>query len=113
MKARQVRLEQIPKIKINMMDTDEGYSKTIDDVWKMYDYDNNGSLDEIEAREFLKAILREVNGATPTHTEVRRNFVKMDLDRSGEIDKEEALKYLQGMRLGLQLSQVTGTPKLM
>ena len=56
------RLSQIPKIEINMMDTDEGYAKSIDEIWRLYDFNQNGKLEEEEAKEFLKMILRQVNG---------------------------------------------------
>ena len=84
-----------------MVDTDEGYAKSIDEIWRLFDENQNGKLEKDEAKVFLRAILKQVNGSTPTNKEIKRNFVKMDLDRSGDIDKEEALKYLKGMRIGL------------
>ena len=38
--------------------------------------------------------MKEVTGKDPSEKELERNFQIMDLDKSGDIDKEEAFKFL-------------------
>ena len=44
-----------------------------------------------------------MTGKDPPESEVVQNFILMDLDGSGDIDKEEAYKFIKGFRLGQQL----------
>ena len=44
--------------------------------------------------------MKEVTGNDPSQEELERNFEIMDEDMSGDIDKEEALKFLKGFRIG-------------
>ena len=39
--------------------------KVIDVVWKEFDADGNGVLDEQEARKFVDCILKQMYGETP------------------------------------------------
>ena len=51
----------------------------------------------------MKGILLEVTGKLPDQKEVDENFAIMDEDRSGDIDKYEAMKFLRGFRMGHEL----------
>ena len=44
--------------------------------------------------------MKEVTGEEPTKADIERNFTTMDLDKSGDIDKEEAFKFLKGYKIG-------------
>ena len=48
-------------------------------------------------------MLKEYTGKEPSEEEIQRNFDNMDADNSGDIDKEEAQKFLKGYELGRQL----------
>ena len=45
-------------------------------------------------------MLKEYSGKEPTEAELEKNFLAMDVDKSGDIDKNEALKFLKGFSLG-------------
>ena len=44
--------------------------------------------------------MQEVTGQEPSQKEIDMNFETMDLDGSGDIDKEEAFKFLKGYKIG-------------
>ena len=50
--------------------------------------------------------IEEVTGEAPTEDELERNFEIMDEDHSGDIDKEEAIKFLKGFRIGHALKNL-------
>ena len=60
----------------------------------------------MEGRKFLTDMLKEYNGSDPTEQELSKNFAIMDLDKSGDISKEEALKYIKGYQLGVTLKRM-------
>ena len=98
-----------PKVTINIMNgSEDDYRQQIDTIWEVYDEDKSGVLDEEEAKKLLKVIIKEVTGTEPTQSELKRNFMKMDKDRSGDIDKEECIAYLRGVRMGQKLKMITG-----
>ena len=41
----------------NPTDYEEALMKTVDDIWKEYDRDNNGVLDRSEMRSFVEATI--------------------------------------------------------
>ena len=62
--------------------------------------ENTGKMEKDAAYEFLTQIIGEITGSKPTQEELARNFTLMDEDKSGDIDKEEAIKFLKGFKLG-------------
>ena len=54
-------------------------------------------------------MMKEVTGNDPTEKELQRNFEIMDLDKSGDIDKEEAFKFIKGFRIGHALKSLMST----
>ena len=78
----------------------------VEEIWAKYDKNGNGVLNKWEGRKFLSDMLKEYNGAFPTENELSKNFAIMDEDKSGDISKEEALKYIKGYELGQSLKRM-------
>ena len=90
------------------MKTDEEYKAGVEQVWQIFDGDQSGTLDGRESKEFLKVVIKELTGNDATEDELERVIINMDTDGSGDVDKEEAIKYLKGMKLGMQLRRLSG-----
>ena len=90
------------------METDQAsqdeilYRKKIDKIWKEFDTNNNKKLEKIEATKFLKEMLPELIGETPTDEMIERSFNILDKNGSGDIDKEECIQFLLGFRIAQQ-----------
>ena len=65
--------------------------------------DKDGVLDRVEAGKFLRKCMLEASGIPPSEDDVERNFALMDLDGSGDIDKEEAFRFIKGYKIGQKL----------
>ena len=68
----------------------------VEEIWRDYDIDRNGTLEKDEAFAFLRVMLKEYTGKDPTDADLERNFKIMDEDESGDINKQEAQKFLKG-----------------
>ena len=62
-------------------------------MWEKYDYDNNSELDKEECRKMTKDILLTV-GKQYNREEFNRNYIEMDTDGNGLVDKEEMTQFL-------------------
>ena len=68
-------------------------------MWKKYDVDNNGYLDEVEGKKFIlesHALIKVDNSSytPPTDAEVDEAFDKFDRDDDMKIEKHELIKHL-------------------
>ena len=45
-------------------------------------------------------MLKEMTGEEPTQDDLNRNFILMDTNDSGDVTKEECLKFLKGLKVG-------------
>ena len=97
---------------VQVSEDEAAYRRKVDKIWEQYDINGDGVLSKEEVVPFLKATLREVTGKEPSKDELDRNFSEMDRDKSGDIDKEECFKFLQGFHLGHNLRQLMGTEKI-
>ena len=75
----------------------------VEQIWKQYDTNNSGVLEKDQAKLFLMEELKTMTGSEPTEDELERNFMIIDEDASGTLDKEEVLKFLKGFGLGFTL----------
>ena len=75
---------------------DRALRSKVNSIWLKYDKSGDNILHKHEALPFLKATLREANGIDPSKEELQKYFETMDLDKSGNIDKEECFKFLKG-----------------
>ena len=82
---------------------DDAERKRVEEIWKKFDTNNNGSLDRSEGKAFLQQELETMTGQPPTDEEIERNFNIIDEDGNGTLDKEEVLKFLKGFGLGFTL----------
>ena len=85
---------------------DAKYKEEVESIWREFDKSGTGMLEKDEAFLFLKKTIQEVTGNDPSEDELQRNFEIMDEDNSGDIDKEEALKFLKGFRIGHALKEL-------
>ena len=46
----------------------------VDEIWIQYDHNSNGTLDENEGKEFLRASLKRLTGQDPTDENVDKQF---------------------------------------
>ena len=60
-------------------------AEMIDDIWRKYDVDGNGTLDVEEARCFIREVLDQ-NITDEAFDEV---FKELDIDGSGTINRDE------------------------
>ena len=60
-------------------------------------------LEKDQAIKFLKKSLAEMSGTDPTKEEIEMNFVAIDVDGNGVLDKEEVQRYLKGFEMGAAL----------
>ena len=65
----------------------------IEEVWKVYDNDNNGYLDKKEARMLFKDIY-EAQGQKLDNKELNRIMQIIDSNGDGRMDKHELKKIL-------------------
>ena len=83
------------------------YKDKVEQIWLEYDKDRSGKLEKKEVMAFLQKTLWELTGEQPSNIELERNFKIMDLDRIGDIDKEECYKFLKGFHIGHVLRQLS------
>ena len=68
----------------------------VDQIWHIYDADNNKTLDKEETRQFVQdKLLSQNTGLEYSDEAFEEFFKKLDEDGSGDIDKNEMKKYLQ------------------
>ena len=53
-------------------------------------------MEKGEAYKFLRVMMKEYTGEDPTDEMISNSFTVMDEDGSGDISKDEALKFLKG-----------------
>ena len=53
-------------------------------------------MEKGEAYKFLRAMMKEYSGEEPSDEMIANSFTVMDEDGSGDISKDEALKFLKG-----------------
>ena len=65
-------------------------TKCVEDIWKEYDTDNNGTLDKDEAKQFMNKTLATMDGEENveySEEDFAACFAEFDKDKSGTIDK--------------------------
>lgn len=76
-----------------MSDQDKALDIIIEDIWKNYDKDNNGTLDKEETRNFTKSTLMQMNDYSEsqgfTNADFDECFKDFDKDGNGVISKRE------------------------
>ena len=75
----------------------------VDSIWEEFDDNKSGVLEKDQAIKFLKKSLAEMSGTDPTKEEIEMNFVAIDVDGNGVLDKEEVQRYLKGFEMGAAL----------
>ena len=73
-------------------------SQCVEDIWKEYDTDKNGTLDKEEARSFINKTLLAMEGpekADYTDEDFAACFAEFDKDKSGTIDKGEMAQFIK------------------
>ena len=73
-------------------------SQCVEDIWKEYDTDKNGTLDKEEARSLINKTLTAMEGEGKTdYTEedFAACFAEFDKDKSGTIDKGEMAAFIK------------------
>ena len=78
-------------------------TEIIDKIWEKYDKDRSGKLSKDEAAKFLGVTLKEINGEPANQEEIERHFDLMDDNSSGDIDKEECIRFLKGIQMANKL----------
>ena len=53
-------------------------------------------MEKGEAYKFLREMMKEYSGVEPSDEMISNSFTVMDEDGSGDISKDEALKFLKG-----------------
>ena len=77
---------------------DSALRSYVDQAFEKYDADQNGKLDFDEIKEFLMTVVKDKMGLDPTDGNLLLQFEHMDLDGSGDIDKEELYVWLKDQR---------------
>ena len=77
---------------------DQATADLVNAKWKIYDTDNNGTLDKAEFRNLMKGLLKE-QGIEDRFTEelFDQVFTRFDGNNSGTIDKAEATNFYKDM----------------
>ncbi|KAK3259536.1 hypothetical protein CYMTET_31470 [Cymbomonas tetramitiformis] len=79
------KLVDVVTPKVVEMEEDEKLAleeKYIQEMWRFWDLDGNGELDEFE----VKAVLREIGAS---NADAKEFFLQMDTDNSGAVSKDE------------------------
>jgi Ca2+-binding EF-hand superfamily protein len=65
----------------------------IKNVWQNYDKNNSGTLDQEEARAFVKDVTDKVPGSIFSNKDFESLFAEFDTDKSGFLEKTEAAAF--------------------
>ena len=88
---------------------DQFYFDQVDQIWSQYDTDMDGKLNQQDALEFLQVVLKEQSNSEQGRKYLQQhleNFLSANSRNANDINKQEALEYIQGFRLGAELRQM-------
>ena len=83
------------------VDFEEALMKTVNDIWGEWDKDNNGYLDKVEMKGFIRATMAQAGNTNEiSDEEFEKIFSEFDIDQSGTIERDEMavlVKRMAGM----------------
>ena len=77
-------------MKTNLLASNDKIAFLVDQFWDTYDLDNSGSLDLLEAKNFIQEMICKIQpNLSVTDSNYEQIFSEIDIDGDGFLTKEE------------------------
>ena len=87
-KQKEIALEEDKLINLALIEC-------LNDIWDHYDDDRNGVLEYVEAKKFLKDVLKECGIDNVRSADIKKAFEEFDEDKSNSISKDEMMVFVR------------------
>ena len=80
-----------------MTEIDQVLQQVVNDIWVLYDKDNNGYLDKTEAKKFIFNVVGSTEAAAFEENEFDECFDELDINGTGVIERAEMVSFIKAL----------------